>query len=399
MKITILTTSFPEFRGDLAGNFVASLAQALSQRALLHIRVLAPHSPNTRKYERLEKVEVNRFQYLYPAAWQRVSYGDGIPANVRSSRLAQLGLVPYLVAFAGVVLRYRNVTDVYHAQWIVSGFVAVIARRIHRKPIVLTVRGSDLNLIRGNVLTALVRWIFTRVALITTVSDALRQKVLTFGITPDKVRTIPNGIDCHRFRPLPKTEMRDRLHLPADHQIVLWVGRLIPIKGLEFLLQAIPTILQAHPQTLFVLVGAGELEQELRAAVQQMGLSEAVRFPGKISSEEVPLWLNAADMLVLPSLNEGRPNVVLEAMACELPVVATRVGGIPELVEDGETGFLIPPKTVAPLSARINELLDNPSLRRQMAQAGRQKIFTMQLSWEQCAAQMQHIYQAVHAEP
>lgn len=396
MNITILTTSFPEYHGDLAGIFVEHFAHELTRQSF-QVRVIAPHSPNTPKSELLDKIQVKRFQYFYPAKWQRVSYGYGIPTNVKSSMWAKIGLLPFLCVFFLAALRHRKTTDVYHAHWIVSGFVALLGQWIHRKPIVLTIRGSDLNLFRGKLFAPLFRYIFRRVAAITTVSEILRERVLALGIAPEKVHLIPNGVDCSTFRPLPWDEARGELQLSSERIIVLWIGRFVSIKGVEFLIQAIPGVVSSEPKVLFVLVGSGELENAMKTHVQQMGLSDAVMFAGKIVQDKVPLWLNAADILVLPSLNEGRPNVILEAMACEIPVVATSVGGIPEIVHDHKNGFLVAPKDPLVLAERLSILIKNPSLRTQMGKIGRTMIFEMGLSWEQCARQTNGIYQRITA--
>jgi glycosyltransferase involved in cell wall biosynthesis len=398
MNITLLTTSFPEYQGDLAGIFVAYLAQELVRQSL-HVRVIAPHSPATSRYELFDTIPIYRFQYFYPAIWQRVSYGYGIPANLKTSFLAKIGLPFFLISFAREVLRHRHLTDLYHAQWIFSGVVAVAGQKIHGKPVVLTIRGSDLNLVRGKFLTSLVTSIFHRVAMITTVSEALREKVLGLGVPPEKVQTIPNGINCRIFQPLPKEKIRHQLHLPLDHKVILWVGRFVAIKGVEFLIQAIPEVLAKEPKALFILIGHGDCEEQIKRLVQQKGVTQVVKFTGKIPSEHIPLWMNAADILVLPSLNEGRPNVVLEAMACEVPVVATNVGGIPEIVKEGENGFLVPPEDIPQLAKQLIKLLQDVSLRSTMGKIGRQMLFKMGLSWEQCAEKMKSVYQqAVNSE-
>ena len=396
LKITILTTSFPEYQGDVAGAFVAQLAEALAQQAL-QVRVIAPHSPKTPKRETLlaeadRSLAIERFQYFYPAAWERVGYGNGLFENLKASLAAKLGLLPFLLAFLAKMLRYRNSTDVYHAQWIISGLVALAGRRIHRKPMVLTLRGSDLHFIHGKLLRALARHLFQQVTVTTTVSEKLRREVLAFGIPADKVITIPNGVNCELFRPMPQAECRQRLNIPAQKKMMLWVARFVPVKGVEFLIQAMPAVLAAEPEALLVLVGGGILEDAIRRQVRESGVAHAVNFAGKILLADIPLWLNAADVFVLPSLSEGRPNVILEAMACELPVVATNVGGVPELVTDGETGWLCPPANPEQLAAKLLDLLENQERRVNMGKAGRQRLFDLELSWEQCARRMKDVY-------
>ena len=397
MNVTILTTSFPEHRGDLAGVFVEHLARAL-RRQNVQVRVVAPYSSHSLREECLDGVRVNRFQYFYPARWQRVSYGYGIPANMKASLLAKLGLLPFLIAFYLAALQWRKSTDVYHAQWIISGLVAVLGAPLHRKPVVLTVRGSDLNLAKGKVLSAIVRFVFERVTAITTVSEALREKVLTLGISPDKVSVMPNGVDCQIFHPRPKEKTRKALDIPSDRPVILWIGRLVEIKGVKFLVEAIPEVLSRVPSALFVLVGNGNLEKSLKQQARQFGVTHAIRFTGKVSTEAIPLWLNAADVLTLPSLNEGRPNVILESMACRLPVVATEVGGIPELVRHGCNGFLVPPREPSFLAQYLITLLTDDELRLTMGTIGQNMLFEMGLSWDQCATRLREMYTKVNVE-
>ncbi|MCP4397862.1 MAG: glycosyltransferase family 4 protein, partial [bacterium] len=219
---------------------------------------------------------------------------------------AKIGLLPFLGAFVLQTLRYMNVTDVYHAQWIVSGLAAVAGQSIHRKPVVLTVRGSDLNLFQGKLTQRIFRYVFDRVSLVTTVSEKLREKILSFGVAPEKVVTLPNGIDSQTFCPEPDNSVRQQSSISPDRSTVLWIGRFISIKGVEFLIQAIPEVVSRAPNTLFVFIGGGELEREMRRKAEELGITGQTHFTGKIHAREIPGWLQAADVFVLPSLNEGR---------------------------------------------------------------------------------------------
>lgn len=396
MKITILTTSFPEYPGDLAGVFVAHFAKELAVQGE-QVTVIAPHSVQSSKREYLltdtvNSVEVKRFSYMVPAMWQRVAYGHGLPTNLRSSLAAKVGLPFFLFMFLYAAFLERKHTDVYHAQWLISGGIALLIPGRQRKPLVLTIRGSDLNLLKGSLLRRLAAFILNHATLVTTVSERLREKVLALGVPPEKVLMIPNGIDSQRFSPKPQQEARLHLGLPVGRLLLLWIGRLVPIKGIRFLIEAMPDVLRSHPETMLVLVGTGEQEEWVQHSVRRLGLTDTVWRAGKVPSDQIPLWLNAADILVLPSLNEGRPNVVLEAMACELPVVATDVGGVSELIRHAVTGFLVPPKDAVALGQRVMQLLQNKHLRETMGKASRRRIFEMGLSWEQCVAHMRTVY-------
>ena len=174
-------------------------------------------------------------------------------------------------------------------------------------------------------------------------SEALRTKLAGEGID---ATTVYNGIDRQKFRPLNRTECCRKLGLDPDRKRVLYVGNLLPVKG--------PTILaRANVGAELVFVGTGP---------------EPVKTVGARPHEEIPVWMNASDVLCLPSLHEGLPNVALEAMACGLPVVASRVGGVPEIVREGENGLLVPASDVSALAAALQTALatawDREAIRR-----------------------------------
>ena len=158
--------------------------------------------------------------------------------------------------------------------------------------------------------------------------------------------------------------MRRRLSLPQDRLQILFVGLLAPVKGLDILIEALRLVGDGEADCL--LVGTGPMEEQLRRAAAAAGIAERVRFVGAQPSGEIPAWLNAADLLVLPSLSEGRPNVVVEAQACGLPVLATRVGGTPELIEHGETGLLVESGDPEALAAGLSRLLCDAGLRQRL---------------------------------
>jgi glycosyltransferase involved in cell wall biosynthesis len=141
------------------------------------------------------------------------------------------------------------------------------------------------------------------------------------------------------------------------------------------------------------------LRKSLEKRAEELKISGSIKFTGPVNHEDIPLWISAADMLVLPSLSEGRPNVVLEALSCEVPVVATDVGGIPELMIEGETGYLVPSKNPLQLSEKINKLLENESRREKMGKFGRKSIIQRGLTWESHAKKTVNIYSELISNP
>lgn len=195
-------------------------------------------------------------------------------------------------------------------------------------------------------------------------------------IRGDKLITIPNGIDVSGFSSQLGEEGRDRLRtelgLGKDDLVVSVVARLHPQKGHRYLIEAIPSILAHVPNAVFLLAGDGPLRDELDQAIDRAGVGHAVRLLG--ARNDVPDLLSISSLFVLPSLWEGMPNAVMEAMAAGLPVVATSVDGTPEVVLDGETGLLVPAKDPGALGSAIIELLLDGEKRRAFGAAGRERI-------------------------
>ncbi len=226
---------------------------------------------------------------------------------------------------------------------------------------------------------------------ILSVSEDLKLHIVNLGINEEKVRVVPNGVDTEEFKPLGKIHARNQLKLPQDKNIVLFVGALRKIKGVDYLIEAAKNFVNTN--TDLYMVGRDDgLRKNLEKRAHELKITDRIRFTGPVNHEDIPLWISASDILVLPSLSEGRPNVVLEALACEVPVVATDVGGIPELMVDGETGYLVPAKNPAELSTKINKLLEDKSRRENMGKLGRKSIIRRGLTWEAHAKKTVDIY-------
>jgi glycosyltransferase involved in cell wall biosynthesis len=177
----------------------------------------------------------------------------------------------------------------------------------------------------------------------TAVSTLLSEKIVGMGVDPECVHYTPNGVDTALFHQRDRALCRSELGLSRGGKIVLYVGKFRPVKGIHCLLEALH-ILDRQGMLDFdlVLIGSGPEEHDYRKIVQTYGLGSRVFFAGNKIHEEVALWMGASDLFCLPSLKEGMPNVVLEALAAGMPVVASRVGAIPDIV-DGTSGILVPP--------------------------------------------------------
>jgi glycosyltransferase involved in cell wall biosynthesis len=196
--------------------------------------------------------------------------------------------------------------------------------------------------------------------------DYIRLRVMN----SEDISIIPSGISISRFTPDhdARSAKRRELRIPEDAVVVGFVGWLWPVKGVRYLVESMVAVLQEDPRVFLVLVGQGDEEPALRNQVAEMGMEERVFFLGWRS--DVNEILPCFDLFVLPSLNEGMGRVLAEAMAAKLPVVGTRVGGIPDLIKHGENGLLVPPANAAALREAIQRLLDDPVLRERMGARG-----------------------------
>jgi glycosyltransferase involved in cell wall biosynthesis len=217
-----------------------------------------------------------------------------------------------------------------------------------------------------------------------------------YGITP---RVIYNGIDPRVFRPLPPdVELRKKLGIPEESRVVVFVGRLIGLKGVHVLLRAM-TRVDPRENWRLIIIGDGSARDEVRQLAQELGIRDRVLFPGYIVNRELPSYYSFADLAVFPSIaDEAFGMSICEAMACGRAVLCTRVGGIPELVADGESGILVEPRNWQELGERINSLLSDPVLRSGLGTKALERTRNL-FTWEKVADRLQGIYQEVAGRP
>lgn len=258
-------------------------------------------------------------------------------------------------AIAASARRYRP--DVILGYWLYPDAYAGM-RAGHRLgvPLVAGALGSDL-LVRDRWTQRLTRPVLRAARRTLVVSDDLgKAAVRAYGADPQRVRVIPNGCDASIFHPMDRAQARAALEVPADAELVLYVGRLVAEKGLRELFDAARALVAERPNLLIALAGEGPLQAELR---QQLADDPAlpVRLLGAQSPQQVAQWMAASNLVTLPSYSEGHPNVLVESLACGRAVVATHVGGIPEFIDE-HCGVLLPPRDAAALVAGLRTALD-----------------------------------------
>jgi glycosyltransferase involved in cell wall biosynthesis len=243
-----------------------------------------------------------------------------------------------------------------------DGYAAVLAGRWLRVPVTITLRGTELRHGRIPALRRRLTWALNGASRVFAVSESLRQIALSLGTPPERVRVVGNGVDLTKFRAVDKQEARRSLGLPIDAKVIISVGGLVERKGFHRVLDCMPALLQRFPRLVYLIVGGpsaeGDWSQRLAHQSERLGLGRHVRFLGALPSSELPLPLSAADVFVLATTNEGWANVFLEAMACELPVVTTSVGGNAEVVSDSSLGVIVPPDDPDRLTGTLCEALE-----------------------------------------
>ena len=224
------------------------------------------------------------------------------------------------------------------------------------------------------------------------VSNATKKYVLSLGADPEKIRVLHNGVDLTRFRPVTgiKEEMRKKLGIPQDARVALTVRRLVYKNGIDTLIESAKIAIEKNPKLVFIAVGKGPDFEEVREKIGQLGMQKNFRLAGFVSDEELPLYYNAADFFVLPSKSgEGLPLVALEAMACGLPVAATNVGGISEVLSE-DYGKLVPPNSPDSLAEAVLEFSrkDLSALRK-----GLRTMIEQKYSWDTNVKKLGEIYE------
>ena len=341
MKVLVFSSLYPNSVWPHHGVFVKERTVQLTRRGNCEIVVVSPvpYFPTIRLGRRWHYSQVPR---------QELQEGIEVyhPCYFMVPKLGMTlyGLSMFLSALP-LVRRLKDhfEFDIIDAHFVYpDGFAAVLLGQFFNKPVVVSARGSDINLYSTfPVISRLLRFTLLRANRVVTVSRALKDAVIRLGIPEGKIRVIPNGVDQAKFYPVGKEEARRRLSLP-EGKMVLSVGNLTPNKGFDLLIMAFKRLLDSnsHDRPYLAIVGEGPFRAKLEQLISTLGLHECVRLVGDVQHEHLFLWYGAADIFCLASAQEGWPNVITESLACGTPVVATRAGGIPEIIASDKLGLL-----------------------------------------------------------
>lgn len=262
--------------------------------------------------------------------------------------MAGHSLLPHVRAYQpDVILNYVVYPD---------GFAALRIGEAIGCPVVVTAIGSDLNRISDPICGLLTRRVLRQADFVLTVSGDLRLTAIRLGAAPKRSRAILNGCDTSIFHPRDRAEARRALNLPAEAELVVYIGRIDRAKGLIELIDAVAALRAKRPRLCCYLVGDGSDEPLVQQAIQRHGAESTITVVPPCSSAGVAQWMAAADLVTLPSYREGCPNVIVEALAAGRPIVASNVGGIPELMDKG-VGRMVPAMNVDALRDALDDVL------------------------------------------
>jgi glycosyltransferase involved in cell wall biosynthesis len=403
LKILTLTSSYPRFPGDPTAPFIESISRHIAAQGH-SIDMVLPENRAWCRPRTEDGLHYHPYRYSPRPTWTPWGYSQSLEAGVRlhPSLYALAPVVFYSARRASLALASRERYDLVHAHWLVPNGVigASVSRRLG-VPLVVSLHGSDISVPeRSRWMAAVCRRCFVRAAAVTAPSADLLERARGLGATGD-LELIPYGADVEAFRAAPeaRAELRARHAFAVEDVVVLGLGRFVRWKGFEYLIDAIARARDSAPRIRLLLAGDGDLDLELRQRVRDREVANEVRFAGMVSRDDIPSYFAATDIVVVPSIHfdgyvDGLPNVALEAMAAGRPLIATRVGGLPQVVQHGMNGLLVDERDAGGLADAIVELAGQPQLRRRMGETGRSMVETS-LNWKSVGRRFSEVYERV----
>ena len=403
LRIVCPTYWYPQYAADTQATYVHDINRHLVQRGH-SVTVVTPGHPSLPSTDTFDGVEVARFPLDVPSD---LAYG-----RVAQSTVSSLGTLTRMLVMARYLeAQYRATVrvarhlgaNIVHAHWAIpTGPAAVQAARRLGVPSVITMHGGDVYVnpeqgydypLRWYVRPSL-RWTLRSADALSAITEDCRQHALRAGAPADSIRIVFNGTDLARFSPMDGA--RRAPESPYGPHMVFACRQLFPRKGIRFRIEAAAQIKPRFPDLKVVIAGDGFERADLEALAQRLGIGGDVIFLGSVPNTALPPYYRSAAISVIPSLEEGFGIPAAEAMGCETPVVASDAGGLPEVVEHGVTGLVVPRGDTNALAAAMESLLADPVRRRRMGMAGRQRALRL-FDWERTAEQFEGIYRNIGA--
>jgi glycosyltransferase involved in cell wall biosynthesis len=363
-EILFLAQSFIRFKDDITSHFLFSLAQGI-QKSGVAVKVVVPHQKGLKDYEKIGGLPLYRFHYMQ-SSLENLAYSGNMQEIVKSSILNRIIFLFFLFSYfwkAYRVTKSSKIKIIHAHWWIPSGLVGVLVSSLLNKPLIITTHGSDIRLIPDSRLSVfLAKFVFKKAKYVTVVSSFLKEKLVSeISLPAEKILVIPMPVNPDKIRIIPLPE-------PKPKKIILCVARYTRQKKLEILLESLSFLKEENMDFEAVLIGDGPEREKLVKKIEELSLKEKVKLKELMSQEELNRYYNLSDVVVLPSVNEGFGLVLVEAGLCKKPVIGTNSGGIPDIIQDGVTGLLIPPEDSRALALAIKNVLKDENLASSLSQ-------------------------------
>lgn len=395
--LLVTASTFPRWKYDSEPRFVFDLCTRLANS--FTVIVLTPHYQGAATKEVIDELQIHRYRYA-PSVLETLAYEGGITANLKKYPWKWLLLPGFLlgqwIAMRRLMKQYP--VSVIHAHWLIpQGLVAILAKyTTAQKPsLFCTSHGGDLYGLQDKISQQLKRWVIRNSQAITVVSTQMVEKIreLTGDQTPP-ISIIPMGTDLENTF-VPNLAVK---RLPNQ---LLFVGRLVEKKGVEYLLQALVEVRKVHPDMTLVIAGSGPLRGKLETLALELGLSGHVRFAGRLEHAELVRLYQESTLAVFPFIQtrdgdmEGLGLVMVEAMGCECPVIASDMPAGQDIIQHIANGYLVESGNSAALASGILALLKNPAMRMQLASRGLQTV-RHAFDWQSVTQRYQSLLQTTN---
>jgi len=377
MNILILSQVFPPKRGGVQ-TASYNTAKFLSNLGHKVVVVTSKWGNERRKFHKMENFLVYRFKSYNPPEI------SGIP------QISSLRFNPIMLLKLPKIIRKHNI-QLIHAQgrlFPISWLTTIVNKLVFKRPMFINVQGRLEVGITGNIENLfdkiITKYIYQRfLRKIICVSESLRNRFINLKIKEDKLVVIPNGVDTSKFTKLPNSKFFNKyLNGKTNYKKVVFVGRLDVQKGVEYLIRAIPKVIDNYIRVHFFILGNGNLEIMLRKLAMKLKIVDHVTFLDMIPLEKMNEFYSSADIFCLPSLHEGFPLSIAEALSIGLVIVASATEGIPEAIIENKNGFLAPPKDVLTLSEKLLKALTLNDEKVKIIQKNNIKLAREKYSWE-----------------
>jgi glycosyltransferase involved in cell wall biosynthesis len=403
LRILCPTYWYPGSADDTQAVYVHDINRHLVLRGH-KVCVVTPGKPGQAARETFDGVEVVRFPFELS---EDLTYG-----RVAQSKVSTLGKIKRVITIAKyVVAQYRHSViegrrfgaQIVHGHWAIPTGPALVASAMRLGlPSVITLHGGDVyvNTAEGYdfptrwYIRPILAWTLRKASALTAISEDCKMHAFRAGADETNMWVVMNGADLRRFSPTPPSEPQGS---PFGPQMVFACRQIFPRKGIRVLIEATARLVTKYSDLRLIIAGDGFERPVLEKLTQDLGIADRTTFLGWMPNKALPPYYRGCAVSVIPSLEEGFGIPAAEAMGCEVPVVATDAGGLPEVVADGITGLVVPKGNIEALAGAIDRILGDPELRAKMGKAGRQRALE-RFDWDRSVEQFESAYRVVLSE-